>query len=184
MNSINANKKMKWSKNRKRLRDALEGNVYRNQLSKMLENFQLLKPDEFLSCKNDLLKLALKNASKECAIFLVEKEARTSIEWCLLECDYNKIDKVYNLISELNSKYDFSGPSLPQKKTLIARLISPEKVSENSERVDYLFKMINEGFFTSEDVMEQIEISYKYKQEQKRYFISLFRELKLKQIGI
>ena len=157
MNSINANKKMKWSKNRKRLRDALEGNVYRNQLSKMLENFQLLKPDEFLSCKNDLLKLALKNASKECAIFLVEKEARTSIEWCLLECDYNKIDKVYNLISELSSKYEFnsSGPG-----------------------------GLYEGFFTSEDVMEQIEISYKYKQEQKRYFISLFRELKLKQIGI
>jgi hypothetical protein len=62
-----------------------------------------------------------------------------------------------------------------------ARLISPEKVSENSERVDYLFKMINEGFFTSEDVMEQIEISYKDKKEQKRYFIArcystLFRD--------
>ena len=84
----------------------------------------------------------------------------------------------------MNSKYDFIGPSLPQKKTLIARLISPEKVSENSERVDYLFKMINEGFFTSEDVMEQIEISYKDKKEQKRYFISLFRDLKLRELGI
>jgi hypothetical protein len=184
MNQINANKKMKWSKNRKRLRDALESNAYSNQLSKMLENFQLLKPEEFLQCRNNLLKLALKNASKECAIFLIEKEARSNIEWCLLESDYNKIDKVYNLISELNSKYDFSGPSLPQKKTLIARLISPEKVSENSERVDYLFKMINEGFFTSEDVMEQIEISYKDKKEQKRYFISLFRDLKLRELGI
>jgi hypothetical protein len=192
MNSINANKKMKWSKNRKRLRDALEGNVYRNQLSKMLENFQLLKPDEFLSCKNDLLKLALKNASKECAIYLIEKEARTSIEWCLLECDYNKIDKVYNLINELSSKYEFnsSGPGglynnhLIKKKTLISRLISPVKVSENSDRVDYLFKMICEGFFTSEDVMEQIEISYIDKKEQKSQFISLFRDLKLKQLGI
>lgn len=183
---------MKWSRNRRRLRDALESNIYSDKLTKMLENFQLLKPEEFSECKNNLLKLALKNASKECAIFLIEKEAKASIEWALLECHYNKIDKVYNLISELNLKYEFngSGPAglynerLTQKKTLIARLISPIKVSENSERVDYLFKMITEGFFTLEDVMEQIEISYKDKQEQKRYFTSLFRELKLKELGI
>ena len=43
---------MKWSRNRRRLRDALESNIYSDKLTKMLENFQLLKPEEFSKLKN------------------------------------------------------------------------------------------------------------------------------------
>lgn len=182
--------KSKWTKNRSRIIDALESNVHQNQYQNMISNLSLLTVQEFLGIKNRLLFLALKNGSKECAELLLSKEATYNSTEVLRNCDYKKIAEVFNLLEELSKKYEENELSRDMSSTdskkpyLINRLIDPSKVDANRERVDFLFKLISEGFFTTEQVKEQIEANYKDKPEKKGKFISIYRELTLKELGI
>ena len=182
-------KKQKWSKNRKRLRDALVSNAYNNQLSKMLENFAMLRPDEFESCKSGLLTHALKNASKECAQILIEKGAICDPNRIMYDCDWKVVDKVHTLMIELIEKYDVkflkesnSPYFLTDKKSIIARLIEPAKIDANIERAEYVLKLMNDGFFTPQDVREVYNQSYKDKNKGK--MVMLIRELTLNELGL
>lgn len=65
MNSINANKKMKWSRNRKRLRDALESNIYTNELSKMLISKEKLKDILLINKLNSNLMSDMRNMKED-----------------------------------------------------------------------------------------------------------------------
>lgn len=184
------NKRQKWNNNRSRIIDALESNVHENQYQNMISNLSLLTVQEFLGIKDRLLFIALKNASKECADFLLSKEARYNATDVLRKCEYTKMTEVFNLLEEFSKKYDEKELSRDmssvevKKSNLINRLIDPSKVDANKERVDFLFKLVTEGFFTAEQVKEQIEANYKDKPEKKNRFISIYRELALKELGI
>lgn len=183
------NKRSKWTNKRSRILDALESNAHDNQYESMISNLSLLTMQEFLSNKDRILFIALKNASRECSEFLLSKEARFNSLQILTKCEWNKMSDVFNLLEELTHKYEYleaskdAGTGL-QKSYLINRLIDPSKVDANRERVDYLFKLVSEGFFTAEQVKEQIEVNYKDKPEKKNRFVSIYRELALKELGI
>jgi len=190
LSTAKTNKRMKWSNNRSRIVDALESNAHDNQYGNMISNLSLLTVQEFLGIKNRLLFLALKNGSKECAEFLLSKEATFNSTDILTKCDYNKMSEVFNILEELSKKYEDKElsrdmSSVENKKArLINRLIDPSKVDANKERVDFLFKLVSDGFFTAEQVKLQIEESYKDKPEKKGKFVSIYRELALKELGI
>lgn len=183
-------KRQKWTNNRSRIIDALESNVHQNQYQNMISNLSLLTVQEFLGIKNRLLFLALKNGSKECADFLLSKEATYNATEVLTKCEYKKMAEVFNLLEELNKKYEQKESSRDmssvetKKSYLINRLIDPSKVDADKERVDFLFKLVSEGFFTVEKVKEQIEVNYKDKPEKKNKFVAIYRELALKELGI
>jgi len=172
---------MKWTNKRSRIVDALESNAHENKLESMISNLSLLNSDEFSKVKNRLLFLALKNASKECAEFLLSKESKFNSIDILRKCDWTKMVEVFNLLKLHEDKDDYKSI---QKAYLINRLVDPSKVDANKERVDFLFKLISDGFFTAEQVRDQIEENYKGKPEKKGSFIAIYRELTLKELGI
>jgi hypothetical protein len=92
--------------------------------------------------------------------------------------------EVYNLLKLHEDKDNSGNHKILQKANLINRLIDPSKVDSKNERVDFLFKLIHTGFFTAEEVRNQIEVNYKDKPEKKSKFIALYRELTLKELGI
>lgn len=181
-------KKKKWSKNRKRLHDALISNVYNNNQVQMLENFALLKPDEFESCKSNLLRHSLKNASKECAQILIDRGATCDPSRIIYDCDWRIVDKVYLLVNELISINDNKFLKTDSrflsnnKKAIIARLIEPYKVEANVERVEYVLRLLREEFFTVQDIREVY--SNLYKDNHKGKMVMLLRELTLNELGI
>lgn len=178
------NKRQKWSKHRKRLRDALESNVHDNQIDNLTKNFKLLRPDEFDKCKNSLLSLSIKNASEDCALFLIEQGAVCNPFYIPSDCKYNKIDVVYKLLEELTYEYpkSFTSTSFISKKDLIKRILEPTKILDNPKRIDYL--MENTKFFNIKDVREVIDEQFKKKPEKWSALISLLRDIKLKELGI
>lgn len=182
-------KREKWKNKRSRIIDALESNAHDNQYESMISNLSLLTKQEYLSNKDRILFIALKNGSKECAEFLLSKEARFNSLHVLTKCEWKKMSEVFKLLEEVNAKYEDlesskdAGTGL-QKSYLINRLIDPSKVDANKDRVDFLFKLISEGFFTVEQVKDQIEVNYKDKPEKKQKFVALYREIKLKELGI
>jgi hypothetical protein len=179
--------KQKWTNKRSRIIDALESNVYENQLESMISNISLLRTNEWLSVKNQLLFLALKNASKDCAEFLLSKGATANNYHVLTKCDWKKMHSVFNLLEELNSKYqneEFRDQGQLNKIILIRRLIDHSKIEANKERLDYLFNLIHEEFLKITQVKNVIEDEYKDKPEKKIKFVALYRELTLKELGI
>ena len=186
LEAAKTNKKVKWKTKRSRITDALLSNAHDDQYENMLTNLSMLTVQEFLSHKDRMLFMALKNGSKRCADFLLSKEARVSSNEILRKCEYTKMFDVYNLLNELSVKYEdqFRDNILNQKPYLINRLIDPSKVDAKNERVDFLFKLISDGFFTAEEVRLQIEANYRDKPEKKSKFISVYREINLKELGI
>lgn len=190
------NKRQKWSKHRKRLRDALESNVHDNQIDNLITNFKLLRPDEFDSCKGSLLLLSLKNNSKECALFLIEQGAVCNPWFIPMECKYDKVIIISNLLKELVTEYpnNFTPSSgsrsfkqinnelIIDKKCLIERILDPVKIIDNPNRVVYV--MENTDFFETKLIKEVIDDKFKSKPEKWGALISLLREIKLKELGI
>lgn len=159
-------------------------NAHDNQLESMISNLSLLTNQEFLGIKNKILFMSLKNGSKECAEFLLSKEASFNSIDILRKCEYTKMVEVYNLLKLHEDKDNSGNHKVLQKVYLMNRLIDPSKVDSNKDRIDYLFKLISDGFFTSEEVRKQIEESYKDKPEKKGKFVAIYREITLKELGI
>ena len=175
----------KWSKFPNRLVDALESNAYNNQIDELKENLSIVRIPLSSSVKSDLLFIALRSGSKECSEFLIEKEATVNAQHVLYKCDFNKIDKVYKLLSELSVKYDFIRDSFHgDKKSLITRLIDPHKVQANDKRINFLLKLLSDGFFDVNEVKSCIDYEYEGKPEKKAIFRSIYREITLNELGI
>ena len=188
---MNQLKKQKWSKNRKRIVDALTSNAYNNQVQQMLENFIMLRNDEFERCKNSLLYTALKNGSKECAQILIEKGAICDTNRVMNECQWSKLDKVHSLIGDFLDKY---GPEFTSgcgsrkyfhtnKRGLISRLIEPSKINDNPERLDYTIQLLRNGFFNVDDVRSVVNETYK-DSSKRGNLVMLIREITLNDLGI
>lgn len=175
----------KWSRFPNRLVDALESNVYNNQIDELKENLSLVSIPLFLSVRNKLLLIALKTGSRECSEFLIEKEATANSQQVLSKCDFDKIDKVYELLLELSSKYDFIRDSFNgDKKNLITRLIDHHKVKANDKRINFLLKLLSDGFFDAKEVKRCIDYEYEGKPEKKAMFLSVYREITLNELGL
>lgn len=175
----------KWGKHRGRLIDALESNAYSDQIDELKENLTLLRVNEYLSNKNKLLFIALKSGSEECSEYLIQREATANSQHVLNKCDFDKIDKVYKLLSDLSNKYDFIRDSFyGDKKELITRLIDPHKVKANEKRVNFLLKLLSDGFFDINEVRRIIDYEYEGKPEKKGIFLSVYREITLRELGI
>ena len=190
------NKREKWSKHRKRLRDALESNVHDNQIENLITNFKLMKPDEFDSYKGSLLSLSLKNGSRECALFLIKQGAVCDPWFIPMECKYDKVIIISNLLKELVTNYpnnftlssgsksfkQINDELIIDKKCLIERILDPVKIIDNPNRVEYV--MENTDFFETKLIKEVIDDKFKSKPEKWGSLISLLREIKLKELGI
>lgn len=188
---MNQLKKQKWSKNRKRIVDALMSNAYNNQVQQMLGNFIMLRDDEFERCKNSLLYTALKNGSKECAEILIEKGAICDTNRVMNDCQWSKLDKVHLLIGDLLDKYGTHFTSgcgsrsyfHTNKRGLISRLIEPSKIEDNPERLDYTIQLIRNGVFNMDDVRSVVNETYK-DSSKRGNLVMLIREITLNELGI
>lgn len=189
LKTAKTNKKLKWKNRHSRIIDALISNAHNDQYESMLENLSMLTIQEFESNKNKILFASLKNNSEKCSEFLIKKGAIFNSINILTGCEYTKMVDIYNLLKKYEDKDDsgyhgFASDKVNLKLYLINRLINPSKIDVGNKRVDFLLKLISDGFFTPEEVRAQIEYHYKDKPEKKNKFISLYRDLTLKELGI
>ena len=186
MSKKNKDKRLRWEQFPDRLKDALISNVHANQLDNLKYNVSLLRTNLFDDgLKSKLLTLSLTNASKECALFLIEQGAICNPSYILSECKYDKIHIVYELVDELVDEFpdNFTGSGMNKnKKYLIKRILDPSKINENPHRIDYL--MSNTKFFSTKEIKQCIDEEYKSKPEKWSALISLLRDIKLKELGI
>lgn len=182
-------KKERWKRFPGRLYNALESNVYDDQISQLKENISMFPNLVDEKRKKRLLRLSIQSGSKECAEYFLNEginlhQYRNNLDSILHECKYDKIVDVYNLLKELLDKYPeilINERISLDKITLIKRLIDPSKIEDNQKRVDYLLE--NMEFFGSTNIIEVINENYKDNSKMTR-LKSLIREIKLKDLGI
>ena len=183
-------KKSKWINHRERIFNALVSNAHENKLDQLKENLLFLTEDEYLKYKMDILRVAIKNASHECAYYLVDSykgplpNNKHFYRNVLMDCDYNKIHLVYNLLEQIqidNNIQDLDISSF--RNMLINRLIDPAKIEANPRRVEYLHKLLETRFFTIEEVKESINTFIK-SGSKKSLILPLLREITFRELGI
>lgn len=179
-----SNKTKNWEKHTNRLRDALDSNAHDNQLESMIRNLSKIPSsytqENIKSLRERLLYMSLKNSSKECAIYLISIGSTVAIRNVIMDCKYNKIKYVYNLINELDINTDDN-----TIKTIITqRLVDYSKLDINNHRVDILMDLISESILEHDDVNLIIKELYKDKPEKMGHLISFKRDFILKELGI
>lgn len=175
-----------------RLKNALISNACQDQTEYFRENYSILgdyknspKNNPF---KDSLLDFAIMNISKDISILLIKDDAKCSIERCLWKCDYRSLDKVYVFINELISNKSFDvGKSHIHKGLIIRRLLDPDKVYVNKDRLSYIIELIRDKFLDSDEVKKIIDDIYgsdTLNQKYKDNFKMVNRELILNSLGI
>lgn len=174
---------MKKFRNDKRLIDALINFVCNDQLDEFKSycSPHAIYSHIFRKYKTNLLQHAINHNSKRCAEWLFENGEYPNLRFNFLQGKYDKILENYNFLKEFSEKYDI--PFTVTKEALISRILSVDKVENNSKRIDYTFHLINEGFVTYQEVRNVLDKDYV--QESKRLkVIALLRELRLTELGI
>jgi predicted transcriptional regulator len=176
---------MKKFRNERRLFSALVNLVCNDQLEEV-KNYSISYNSEFESMKYSLLLQAVKHNSKNCAEWIFENsENKTlkfkSLKFKSLDCKFDNILENYNFSKEFSEKYDLL--FTVTKKDIISRILSIDKVANNSKRVDYLFHLIKEGFITYSEVNSVLNTDYA-QLDKRLKVIALLRELKLIELGI
>jgi hypothetical protein len=170
---------MKKFRNEKRLFSALVNLVCNDQLEE-LKNYSIFYNSEFESRKNSLLIMSVNHNSKRCAEWLFENSENPSLILSSLDCKFDNILETYNFRKQFSEKYDL--PFKTTKIKIISRILSVDKVANNSKRVDYTFHLIK-GFITYSEVNHVLNTEYA--QVDKRLKVTaLLRDLKLTEIGI
>lgn len=193
MGKAKKDKRERWTQFPDRLKDALVSNVHEDQIENLKYNVSLLRSNLFTDgLKRKLLVQSITNGSKECALFLIEQGAVCNPCFLPLECKYDKIHLVCDLLEEIVYEYPKSFTSASgqgafttlniDKKALIKRILEPRKISENPKRVDYI--MTNTKFFETKEIKEVIDEQFKSNPEKWSALISLLRDIKLKELGI
>ena len=178
-------KKERWNRFPERLYNALENNVFEDQIDELKINLSQFSSKTTESRKIRLLNLSLQSGSRQCAEYLLEQGLTCNPNFILVECKFNKIIDAYNLLEDLMDKYpnSFIGNErkIPLNKiTLIKRIIDPSKIGDNQKRVDYLLE--NMDFFGATNITEVLN-SYADNSKMNK-LKSLIREIKLKELGI
>jgi hypothetical protein len=170
---------MKKFRNEKRIFSALVNLVCNDQLEE-LKNYSIFYNSEFEGRKNSLLIMSVSHNSKRCAEWIFENSENPKIK-LFLDCKFDNILESYNFLKEFSEKYDL--PFKTTKIEIISRILSVDKVANNSKRVDYIFHLIKEDFITYSEVNNVLNTEYA--QVDKRLkVIALLRELKLTELGI
>lgn len=177
-----------------RLKNALVTNASLNQIGAFKNNYaawesiENSRPSRFGisdSNKELLMYFAYKNLSKDVVEFLIKEGVKCNYASCIYDCKYEIIDEVYKYINEMIDKY---GPLTNNtvhlsKGMIIRRLIEPDKVNVNKDRVSFTIDLIRKGFLDPEEVRRianELYISDKYKGS----FTMMSRELLLTELGI
>jgi hypothetical protein len=74
-----------------------------------------------------------------------------------LDCKFDNILETYNFRKQFSEKYDL--PFKTTKIKIISRILSVDKVANNSKRVDYIFHLIK-GFITYSEVNHVLNTEY------------------------
>lgn len=98
-------KKERWNRFPERLYNALESNVFEDQIDELKNNILQLSNRVDEKRKIRLLTLSLQSGSRQCAEYFLEQGLTCNPNFILLECKFNKIVDVYNLLKELLDKY-------------------------------------------------------------------------------
>ena len=179
-------KKQRWNRFPERLYNALESNVFDDQIEQLKENLSQFSSLVDEKRKKNLLHLSIQSGSPNCARYFLDEGFTCNPNFILIECKYNKIIDVYNLLEELLNEYpkSFIGNErkMPLNKiSLIKRLIDPSKIVDNQKRVDYLLE--NMEFFGASNITNVIDDVYSGSPKMSK-LKSLIREIKLKELGI
>lgn len=183
------NKKERWVSFPERLYNALESNVYNNDLESLKENLSYHNKNSYKAEEKliNILISSIRSGSKECAEYLlsigvtISNTSRYTAIMILADCKYDRIIEVYNLLEYLRNKHLIPFEEI-NKKNLVMRLIDPSKIDDNRKRVDYLLE--NSEFFGMENIERAIEEIYTDKPEKKARLSSIIREIKLRKLGI
>jgi len=206
-------KKIRKYKNLKTLNSALINNAQSNDLESLKSNLLDIELFVFdtkewkLKNLSNLLFMSLKHCSKETSIFLVDellslgidpynKVNNTDLKWelyiltsdnIILNCDYNNIYNVYKLLDDLGFIETIFSNEKSIKSTIITRLISPLKMYDNPNRLNYLMELVKIGFISNDLLKECIKRVYertKNNNIKRNILTSLIRDIKLSEIGI
>ena len=206
-------KKIRKYKNLKTLNSALINNAQSNDLESLKSNLLDIELFVFdtkewkLKNLSNLLFMSLKHCGKETSIFLVDellslgidpynKVNNTDLKWelyiltsdnIILNCDYNNIYNVYKLLDDLGFIETIFSNEKSIKSTIITRLISPLKMYDNPNRLNYLMELVKIGFISNDLLKECIKRVYertKNNNIKRNILTSLIRDIKLSEIGI
>lgn len=181
-------------KNLQRLKNALISNACLNRIDEFKKNYACWvsndtgRPSTFGmsdSNKDMLMGFAMKNLSKDVVEFLLSEGASCNFGACIYECKYEMIEDVYNYINEMIDKHgSFTKNTVHlHKGMVIGRLIDPEKVLANKDRLVYTIELIRKGFLSADEVREIASGLYT-SERSKGQFKMLSRELILTELGI
>ena len=107
-------------------------------------------------------------------------------EYILSKCTIQNIENVYKLLSHFDksNKWRFDRPNNILMNKMINRILDPNKVFENPNRINVAMQYLESGFFTDNQFEESLnEISTSYKPSRYNGVINqLIREYKLKKL--
>lgn len=190
---------MKNYKNEFRFKQALYHAASMESLEKFLEiyngytkrfNKEIDKGRVDSYSSKGLLYYALKNNNEPVSIWLIEQGFATSIAYVIDHCDYNKVKDIFNFVynengvafSESKNWVTTIEPELI-KKRILNRLLDPEKVKANTDRIDFVINLINDGFVSSIEVLQVVN-SFSKHGANRGLVIQLLRDLRLTALGI
>lgn len=176
-------------KSPKRVKSMVINNVCFDQIEEFktnLLNYMVLTRQAKLdpTFKWELFHKALINCSSNCVEYLLKYHdiKMPSMSHTFNSCKWNKILETYNFMKSLSKKY----PDIKfdvNKKQVIERLVNMGKVENNPGRIEYVFELVKNNFFTLSEVRQVINENY-VQESKKAPIISLLRELNLRELGI
>jgi hypothetical protein len=177
-----------------RLKNALVTNASLNQIDAFKENYSYWKSIQDKgssqfglseSNKELLMYFAMKSISRDVVEFLIKENVKCNYSSCIYGCKFTQIKEVYEFINEMINKHGLltDNKTHLHKDMIIRRLIEPDKVNVNKERIILTIDLIRSGFLDSKevrDISEELYNNIKYK----GMFTMMSRELLLTELGI
>lgn len=176
-------------RNIKRLKNALVTNASLDQIDEFKINYDTFKKSTNINhvgnIKCLLIDIAIRNISRNVADVLINDGAICNYAQCIYDCEYRKLEDVYNYILEMVEEHgSFTKNTVHlHKGMIIKRLIDPDKVMVNKDRILYIIDLIGSGFITAGEVKEIADTLYK-SDKYKGEFKMMYRELLLTELGI
>lgn len=167
-----------------RLKDALISNACQNQTESFTRTYAFLPEEHRKHFKDRLMDLAMKNISKDIVEFLIKEGAICNYMSCLHECHYRKMYDVYLFITEMIDKHGSFTKNTTHfhKSMIVKRLLDPEKVINNKDRLSCAIDLMRDGKISIQDVKQCLD-EYKDSKHVSE-LIMINREISLSNLGI
>ena len=184
---------MKKYKNQSRLLQALYHSAACDPLAKFIEIHEVYlktnpienKTDRYYMRKN-VLHYALKSLNRPVCDYLADSGHLTSFEYVIDECDYNKIKDIYVYIIDKFGPNSFvvNNEMKKTKSRILDRLLAPNKTKDDPNRIEVALDMLNQGFFTTDEVLYSAKLHDKKGRNYPGLVLQLIREKRLTELGI